>query len=683
MKNIFLAAFLLLVVACGGDVPAPMSVIDNIPATAPQLAADITLDRALYPQRVNIAFEGDKAVLSQLPAGVAATVDGAFVTLRSQAAGVEYVVRGRTDDGSLTIVSEKSPLITFDSLDIHSVGCNAVTVSSREKIFLSGSHLFLSDEVARPGELVKQAATLALMGDAVLCDGLDVCLQATRRDALAVTGILYQCGATLAVEYATGCAVNVMRGFVVAGGSLSATAMKDVVRVRRGNFVMLGGTLSLGAAADRADGLVARNIYVFDGAIMADVQGAAAKGLSSKESVFLVGGELKVHTSGGALFSEKKSDYSSSSCVKSGLNTYIRSANISLVSDGDAGKGINCDGRLQVDGGFITIKTVGNDVNHPVDLNAHASPKGIKCDSTILVNGGVMEVLVFGKGERCEGVESKGDMIVNGADTKIYIYAYDDAVNTAGSLTINDGTLYAYSVANDAVDSNGRLEINGGLVLANASHSPEQGIDVDFDNLFAVTGGTIVSCGGYKGGAPALPACASTCVPAVVWSGVDIERDSYVNIAAADDEKALFSYRLPRSMNDVAVMMISPLIEKGGSYSLFLSDSIEAGERVNYGLYAGAHAVGVRDSVEWEQKNLITVVGGNEHRRAGRDAFPQQRPPGTTRRPPVGGGAPPPHFNGAVPPAPNGFHAPPRFDGAVQRVCKDIYNANNLPGMGW
>ena len=304
-----------MLAACARDVPAPMSIIDNIPATAPQLPVDVQLDRALYTHRVEISFNGDAVQLSQLPMGVTATATGAFVTLRSSAAGVEYVVRGGTDNGSLIIVSEKSPLVTFDSLDIHSVGCNAVTISSKEKIFLSGSQLFLSDEVGSVLKADKQAATLALMGDAVLCDGLNICLQATRRDALYATGILYVCDAALAVEYATNSAISATRGLVVVGGNIAATASKDVVKVKQGNFVMLGGNVSLGAENDKADALAARNIYLFGGAIMADVHGAAAKGLTAKESVFLIGGEAKVHTSGGALFSEKKSDYSSSSCI--------------------------------------------------------------------------------------------------------------------------------------------------------------------------------------------------------------------------------------------------------------------------------------------------------------------------------------------------------------------------------
>lgn len=673
MKKIYIILFALLLTACAGKTPVSMNVIENIPAMPPHLATDVELDRLLYTHKVDIVFNGDAVQLSQLPAGITAVTDGAFVTLRSSLSGVEYVVKGATDNGSLVIVSEKSPLVTFDSLDIHSVGCNAVTISSKEKIYLAGEHLFLSDETGSVVKPDKQAATLLLLGDAVLCSGLDICLQATRRNALVATGILYMNGADVHVEYATGNAVNASAGLVVAGGTVSATALMDIIKVKRGNFVMLGGDVMLGAAADKADAVVARNIYIFGGAIIADLQGAAAKGLSSKESVFLVGGEVKVHTSGDALFAEKKSDYSSSSCIKSKAHTYIKAANVSLASDGDAGKGINCDGHLQIDGGIISIKTKGNDVNHPIDLNAHASPKGIKCDSTLLINGGKIEVLVLGRGERCEGVESKGDIIIDGEDTKLYIYAYDDAINSGSNFMVNSGTVYAYSVANDGIDSNGRIDIKGGVVLATGTHTPEQGIDTDVEQMFAITGGTIVTLGGAMGPSPCIPKSKATGLPVVVWSGVDAKKDNYVNVADCDGE-VLLSYRLPRTLPFASVMVASPLMEKGASYSIFLSDSISGGIRLGYGLYSQAQAIGPYKAADWVQEALIAVI---DH-----SGKVQNINPDTIRS---NGGMPlfgpppagfPPH--GAMGQPPMG--PPPA---GFKPMIPEEYDANNLPGLGW
>lgn len=694
MKKLYIILFAMLLAACAGEVPAPINIIDNIPDTIPQLPPEVRPNRDNYRQKVNISFDGNSVQLSQLPSGVVANMNSANVMVRSMAAGVEYVIKGYTDNGSLVIVSEHSPLVTFDSINIHSVGTNAVTISSKEKIYIAGSSAFLSDEVGKAAQVDKQAAALQLLGDAVLCDGLDLCVQATRRDAVASTGILYNCGATVAIEYAIGCAFNITKGFVLESGNIFATSTKDIVKVKQGNFVMLGGNVSLGAANEKTDAIVARNIFMFDGALIADLQGAAAKGLKSKESVFLIGGELKVHTSGGALFSEKKSDYSSSSCIKSSANIYIKAANVSLASDGDAGKGINCDGMLQIDGGIISIKTTGNDVNHPIDLNAHASPKGIKCDSTLLVNGGRIEVLVLGKGERCEGVESKGEIIIDGGDTKLYIYAYDDAINSGSDLTINGGTVYAYSVANDGIDSNGRIDINGGLVIANGTHTPEMGIDTDIERMFTITGGTVVSFGGSMGPSPCMPKSPATSSAVVAWSGFEAKRDNYINVA---DEKGvvILSYRMPRSMHHASFMLSAPSLSRGNEYSLFLSEGIAGGERLGYGLYENVKTTNALTAVKWEQMGLLSVIDNNgsaKHINPDTIKSNSDMPPFGAGAPPMGpppGGFPPPDAVGRPPmgPPPAGFplHGaggrPPM--GPPVPVIENVYDANNLPGVGW
>lgn len=687
MRNLFITILSLLLVACNEKQHlAKVDVIDNIPTTAPQLPADVKLAPDAYPQKLSVEYSGERVVLSELPHGVEADVKGAKVVIRSKVPGVEYVVRGNTDNGSLLLVSEFSPLLTLDSLDIHSVGGDALAVSSKEKIFIRGSLVALSDEPRAGAVIEKQAAVLSLMGDAVLCGGVDMCLQAARRDAVRSTAIVYVDGARISVDYAAASAMNATNGMVIASGEFTGTALKDVVKVKKGNFVMLGGAMSIGAAADKADALTARNIYIYGGVLTADVQGAAAKGLKSKESVFLLGGELKVHTSGGALFAEKKSDYSSSSCIKSSWNTYINGANVSLVSDGDAGKGINCDGMLQIDGGALAVMTTGNDVNHPIDLNAHASAKGIKCDSTIVINGGDIEILVFGKGGRCEGLESKGDIIIGGSDTELYIYAYDDAVNAGGNLVVNDGRLFAYSVTNDGFDSNAAIDINGGLIIANGSHAPEQGVDCDFAGDFTVRGGTLVSLGGAAGPSPCLPENSSTSVSLVAWNGVSADKDSYITLVC--DGKPLFSYCLPRKLNNASVVISSPQMEKGGEYALSLNDTISGGEYAGCGFYFSGDAPAASPSVSWTQEELLAVITADG---SVRYINPATAKPERNMPPP-----PPPHTgNGAFPPPPPPpgfapaaggaphFPSPPPPAGAVQFEDEYLYDVNNLPGKGW
>ena len=678
MKNIAFFLVCLLLIACNGRVVQEQSdVIKNIPLQVPKLPVEAKLVPEAYATKVVVEFKGGKAEVSSLPAGVTAEVNGADVVLRSAVQGVEYVLCGATDRGSLTLISERSPLLTLDGVKIHSVGCDAFAVSSKEKIYIRGSVATFSDEPSVTGVVGKQSAAMMLMGDAVLCGGVDLYLQATRRDALSSTGIIYVDSARVVVDYAAASAVNATKGVVFAQGELAATALKDVVKVKGGNFIMLDGTVTIGAAADKADAVSARNIYLYGGALVADVQGAAAKGLKSKESVFVLGGELKVHTSGGAIYAEKKSDYSSSSCIKSALNTYINNANVSLVSDGDAGKGINCDGLLQIDGGVVSVKTTGNDVVHPIDLNAHASAKAIKCDSTILVKGGNIEVVVLGRGERCEGVESKGNIIISGKDARLYVCAFDDAINSGGDFVLDDGRVFVYSAANDGIDSNAKVCINGGVLIANGSHTPEQGVDCDFERDFTLRGGTFLTLGGSFGMSPSLPKNHDTDAVVVAWCGVEAVQGRFFNVAD-DDGEVLLSYRLPRSLSNASFVVSSPSMEKGGEYSMFMSDTVSGGTAMGCGLYMSAVAQAAGDVVRWQQGGLLAIIDGKGDAR-----FIN---PDTIKS--VGKGFPggfPPFADGKLPPAPphgfdGGFPAPPP---AGFMPLGDVPAISDLPSEGW
>ena len=78
------------------------------------------------------------------------------------------------------------------------------------------------------------------------------------------------------------------------------------------------------------------------------------------------------------------------------------------------------------------------------------------------------------------------------------IYSYDDAVNSAGDLVINDGYIFSQATKNDGLDSNGNMTFNGGVVVAAGSSSPECGIDVNTEGraYMTINGGTIIGIGG-------------------------------------------------------------------------------------------------------------------------------------------------------------------------------------------
>lgn len=708
MRYLFtiLVSFALLV-ACTDRNSVPyvrMNVLDSIPTAPPVLDGKYTFKGGNFNQLVDVTFDKGAVKYSSLPEGVTVATDGKGVHFTSVAGGVEFRLSGRSDNGCFSVVSDSSLLVTLDGLALSSAQDAPVTISSRGVAFLNVAENTSNFLVDRPwpagADTVKTAAALMSVGDVVLCGNGKLAINGKRRNALYSAGRLIVDGPMLSVENSVRDAISSDGGVAVVKGFLKINATKDAIKSKRGNVLFLDGNTLLTSTGQKGDGVQAMNIYMYEGYVSVRTQGDASRGFNAKGSVFVVGGSLAVQTEGGAAFSPKKADYSSSACVKCGKSMYMAGGYLNLENRAAAGKGINCNGKMQMDGGLLLVRNYGDDVRHPTLPDAHASAKGIKCDSVISVNGGKMEVLVFGKGGRCEGLESKDDIIVGG-DADIYIYATDDAVNAGGDIVVNSGRLYAYSADNDGIDSNSGITVNGGIVVANGCGSPEQGVDCDFDANFCITGGTLVTMGGQMGPSPNLPLNRRTTQHSVAWSGVELQRGKYVNLSDANGN-ALLSYRLPRTIESGGVVISLPELSGGAEYLLSMSDTAVGGTYFGNGLYSAATIAEPLNVSGFSLASLAARVDakGNVEPLS---ADTLERKPGMMPPLPFGGGnghfPPPPPGNGDFPPPPppgfdfknlpdsikkrfpgdGNFSFPPHF----ARGVDEGYNADNLPGGGW
>ncbi|MCF0200458.1 MAG: carbohydrate-binding domain-containing protein [Bacteroidales bacterium] len=240
------------------------------------------------------------------------------------------------------------------------------------------------------------------------------------------------------------------------------------------------------------------------------------KAISADGDITINGGTFGIETHGdGASYtiSGTTKDAYTSSCIKCEGNLQIRAGNLTCVSTGKGGKGINTDGTL-------TIGTSGSD-NRDLVLNVttsgeritvssgggggggwppggggdYANPKGIKSQGNMTINSGTISVnCTQSQNEGGECIESKATLTINGGNIEA-VSVKDDAVNAANNITLNGGSLYAHSDGNDGVDSNGTLFVNGGFHISNGARQPEEGFDCD-NNQFKVTGSTMIGTGG-------------------------------------------------------------------------------------------------------------------------------------------------------------------------------------------
>lgn len=596
---------LLLLSSCNGNTAGKLgnSKVVEVERVVPPACATPVLDESLFTNKVYIEFSANGIEISELPAGVSIENGGKELLLRSHVPGVEYIVGGFAADASLTVVSDFSPLVTLDALSLTARGKNALQVSSKELIYVRANAATIAD-VAGEVKADNQSAALKLMGRALLCGGA-LSVNAERRSAVFCTDTLYLGGMQLSVGNAPNNALMSNKAIIMSSGAVSVSSAKDVIKSKQGDIIMLGGALTVSSVRSKADGLQANNVYVAGGNLSVTVTGEASDGIKAKKNLCIAGGNIMVVAKGGAMFNSKKSDYSSASCLKSDAVVDISGGCCNFVSEGDGGKGVSCDSLVVVSGGVVRVLTKGGDMQHPVDLNAHSSSKGIKSDGALYFLGGNIEVAVLGEGERSEGVEAKRNMYIGG-DTRLYVYAYDDALNAA-DLTVAGGRSYLYSVANDAVDSNGTLLMSGGVLVADGSFDPEQGVDVDDFSAFCITGGTLLSVGGSMGPFPALPLGDSNSVPVIAWSGGRMEKDDMLSFTN-DDGSVILAYRIARDRESAAVLVASPQLEVNGKYALSLVKSVEGAEYVGNGLYSGGSLPKDTETVAFETKGLVNCV---------------------------------------------------------------------------
>ena len=305
---------------------------------------------------------------------------------------------------------------------------------------------------------------------------------------------------SLVVAYAAGDGINVNQYFELNGGNVKISGtMDDGIQVNAddkycGFFNVDGGTLDIMTSAASSKGIKA------DGYVHID---------NDKSDPVIT-----ITNSGAGSYDSTEKEAKGAACISSDGSVTIDAGTLTLTATGNGGKGLKCDSTFTMNDGALTITTSGSSYSSSDDTTY---PKGLKAGTEsgstrvggIVINGGTLNITVSGRAEGAEGMESKNTIIFNGGYTTVN--AYDDAINSGGDLTINDGYVYARATNNDGLDANGNCYIKGGLIYAIGASSPELAIDANSEaqKKLYVTGGTIVALGGLESGASLSQACYS------------------------------------------------------------------------------------------------------------------------------------------------------------------------------
>ncbi len=452
---------------------------------------------------VSILYDGDKTsvnVSGDIARYVDVTVQGCHVSIIQSAetgestGEITYSLSGSSEDGSLTLEGSYKSTVVLNGLNLTSTTGAPLNIQNGKRIALKVNEGTVNTLSDAPGGSQKGA---------IVCKGhLEIKgkgeLNVTGRSAHAIQAKEYveMKNATVNILGSVKDGINCTQYFLLESGKLTVMGIgDDAVQT------------DFKDTADR-EAEDTGSITISGGTFKATVTNPASKGLKAEGDILVNGGKIEISTSGKGIWDSAKSKTKASSCLSADGDITVNAGDLNLSSSGSGGKGMSCDGTCKIIDGQITINTTGgifayvNGIEYDgytgntdrISSDLKSSPKGIKADKYIEIAGGDINVKTTGKG--AEGIESKGELTLGGGT--VYVYAYDDAINSASHMNINGGDITVIATNNDGLDSNGNMYFNGGVVRAFGASSPECGIDANEEEGYSVffKGGIVLGVGG-------------------------------------------------------------------------------------------------------------------------------------------------------------------------------------------
>ena len=494
------------------------------------------LENNSFTTEVNIDMSNPTAFTEN---GVEVTVNGGHITANhGSTKNICYVLSGTTTNGSFTVVGDKKYEVKLNNVNITNPDSAALNLLSGKRAYImlvDGTSNTLSD------------GTGGSQKGALYCKGK----------------LLFNGSGKLSVT----------------GNTNNAIHSADYIVFRKGNNIYANSTANHGIKAN--DG-----IFINGGIINVEVSAEAAKGINCESNIIVNGGRTTVITTGGGTYDNDDKEAKGAACIKADSAFTINAGELWLKSTGSGGKGINVDTEANFTGGNVYIVTEGGQYKSNNDTS---SPKGIKADGNINISGGAIWVRT--NGYNGEGIETKSAMNISGGE--VASYAYDDAINSKGDMTITGGYVYAQGKNNDGLDANGNIYIKGGLIYAICSGSPEVAIDANTEGgkKLYLTGGTVVAVGGLENGSSLSQAC----YQASSWS-----KNTWYTMTY---DSNTFSFKTPSSGGNALVISsaATPTLSSGttvsGGTSIFggigmMSGSVSNGTSVSLSSYTGGNGMG-------------------------------------------------------------------------------------------
>jgi len=276
--------------------------------------------------------------------GVRITKEGAHVKVVCAKKGLKLVLSGKTADGGLQVFSDNKYVIEMAGVSITNPNGSAINNQGKKTCYV-----VIDDDTNN-----------------TLVDGTGY---AVEENGIQSKGTFFSEGQLVFSGYGS---------LDVYGNNKHGIASDDYIRIRKGTNIYINIAKHDGASGS---GIKANDgVYINGGIVNIEANADGGKGINCEDSVIVNSGRLIVINTGAPTVDSTINDTTSCAGIKSDMTFIQKGGDIALLSKGEGGKGINTTGNIIVNGGTLTVVTLGE--------KGIATPKGIRSKSNMTVTGG-------------------------------------------------------------------------------------------------------------------------------------------------------------------------------------------------------------------------------------------------------------------------------------------------------
>ncbi|MCD7938044.1 MAG: carbohydrate-binding domain-containing protein [Tannerellaceae bacterium] len=562
-----------------------------------------------YEHAVSIAFSGSEVMIDNPYADAGITVENTngHVVISSSVTDIElnYVLSGIVSDGSVKIYGNYKFGLVLNGVGITNPNGAAINIQCGKKVTVTvqdgtNNRLIDGEEYQYvDGEDMK--ATFFSEGQLNFYGNGNLEVRGKNKHAICSDDYFRMYEGNIRIKEAASDAIHANDYIRIDGGTITTRSVGEGLECEKGYVRIEGGDLEIVTTGQKGHGIKSKESITInsDGTIDITVYGNASKGMNASEDITITKGKITINTAGDAIWDADEQDTSSCAGIKCDGDMLIETCDLTILSTGSGGKGINVSGELVIYDGIITLTTTGDQFVY--DRNNDTAAKAIRSKGDLTIHGGVFTIRT--SKTEAEGIESKATLTITGGE--LDVRAYDDCLNAGTHIQIDGGTIYCLSASNDGIDSNGTLTITGGLIVSAGTSAPEAGIDCD-QSRFTITGGTIIGIGGDTS-TPTASACTQ---PSVVFrtSGSSDSSSRIIRIKSTSGGKDVLTFKAPRSYSTMTLLFSSPALQTNTGYTIYTGGTISGGSDF-HGYYTDATYTEGTSAGTFTTSSMVSTVG--------------------------------------------------------------------------